>query len=78
MFPSNKETLMKIIDPDHPFYRPLWRRLAIVGVTLAWAGVEAWTGATGWAVFFVAVAAYAAWMLVANYKPKTEDTGDKS
>lgn len=69
---------MKIIDPDHPFYRPLWRRLAIVGVTLAWACVEAWTGATGWAVFFFAVAVYAAWMLLVNYRPKPDDAGDKS
>jgi hypothetical protein len=31
---------MKIIDTDHPFYRPLWRRLLLVGVCAAWTGVE--------------------------------------
>jgi len=55
---------MKLIDPEHPFYRPLWRRIAIVAVCAIWAGVEASRGAYGWAAFFGAIAAYSAWALL--------------
>jgi hypothetical protein len=66
---------MKIIDPAHSFYRPLWRRVAIVVVTLVWAGFEYWHGATGWALFFAAIAAYAAWALIITYKPQQGGDG---
>ena len=32
--------MMKIIDQSHPFYKPLWRRVAIVAVVAGWAGFE--------------------------------------
>jgi hypothetical protein len=32
---------MKIIDQSHPFYKPLWRRIAIVAVVAVWAAFEA-------------------------------------
>ena len=28
-------------DVDHPFFRPLWRRIALVAVCLGWAGLHA-------------------------------------
>ncbi len=31
---------MKIIDPNDPFYRPLWRRIVLVGVLAGWAAFE--------------------------------------
>lgn len=47
---------------EHPFYRPLWRRVAIVAVTGACAIAEAiftqqWLWVAGWS----ALCAYAAW-----------------
>ena len=48
-----------LIDPDHPFFRPLWVRLLCVALPLAWAGVEARTGSPGWALMFAAAALYA-------------------
>lgn len=48
-----------LIDPDHPFFRPLWVRLLTVALPLAWAGVEARTGAPGWALVFAAAGLYA-------------------
>ena len=31
---------MKLIDRDHPFYKPLWRRITLVGVLAAWSAFE--------------------------------------
>lgn len=55
---------MKFIDPDHPFFAPVWRRWATGVVPLAWAGFEAVSGNPGWAVLFGAAGAYALWILV--------------
>ncbi|RVD37518.1 DUF3329 domain-containing protein, partial [Mesorhizobium sp. M4A.F.Ca.ET.020.02.1.1] len=27
-------------DYEHPFFRPLWRRIAVVAVCLAWSVIE--------------------------------------
>jgi hypothetical protein len=50
-----------LIDFGHAFYRPLIRRVIIFGLILVWTAVEFFSGATGWAVFFLALAAYAGW-----------------
>jgi hypothetical protein len=44
---------MKIIDREHPFYRPLWRRIVLVG------------GLAGWSAFEVFVTKEPMWMSVA-------------
>jgi uncharacterized membrane protein len=31
-------------ENQHPFYKPLWRRVAIVVVVAAWLGFELWQG----------------------------------
>ncbi len=45
---------MKIIDESHPFYKPLWRRVALVGVL------------AGWTAFEVFYTQQPLWMLVAG------------
>jgi len=55
---------MKLIDPDHPFFKPVWRRWVTGLVPLAWAGVELYTGNPGWALAFGAAGAYALWVLI--------------
>jgi hypothetical protein len=55
---------MKLLDPDHPFFRPVWRRWATVLIPLIWAGVELASGSPGWAMLFGAAGAYAAWVLL--------------
>lgn len=64
--------MMKFIDPDHPFYRPLWRRLLIVGFCVAWTAVEFWNGEQTWGFIFLAVSAYTACVLIIFFKPKVE------
>ncbi len=64
---------MKMIDPSHRFYRPLYVRIAIVALCLGWAIVEATTGEPIWGVAVGAVGVYAAWMLLLNYTPSPEE-----
>lgn len=59
---------MKLLDPGHPFFRPKWRRVALVAVSFGWAGVEATLGNSGWAILFAAIGGYLAWMLLITYR----------
>lgn len=61
-----------LIDPRHPFYRPLWRRVLIVAVPLGWAAVEVSAGAPFWGMLFAAIGFYALWVLVLRF-PRDED-----
>jgi len=54
----------RILDPNHPFFRPVWRRWLTAGVPLAWSIVEIATGSPGWAMLFGAAGAYAFWVLI--------------
>jgi hypothetical protein len=54
----------KFLDPDHPFFAPVWRRWATALFPLAWAIVEVIGGSPGWAVAFAAVGLYAFWVLI--------------
>ncbi|MDZ4095593.1 MAG: hypothetical protein U1D35_11900 [Paracoccaceae bacterium] len=55
---------MQFIDPDHPFFKPVWRRWVTVVLPLGWAGFELAAGNPGWAVLFCVAAAYAFWVLI--------------
>ena len=74
---------MKFIDPDHPFYRPLWVRLLLVGLCAGWTAVEYYNGQHGWGLIFLIVTAYAFAQLLLFYKPKgpaeniADDSADK-
>ena len=35
-------------DSNHPFFKPLWRRVLIVGSCLVWSGFEWWNGEQLW------------------------------
>jgi hypothetical protein len=50
-----------LLDLRHPWFRPLWRRIAVVAVCLGWAGFEVWGGSVFWAILFGAAGLYAAW-----------------
>ncbi|NVO25755.1 DUF3329 domain-containing protein [Donghicola mangrovi] len=67
-----------MIDPDDPFFAPLWRRVVIVGLCLGWAVFEAVTGSPGWALMFGAAGLYAGWTLLgprAGGKDEERDDG---
>ncbi|MGF6256247.1 hypothetical protein [Ensifer sp. LBL] len=72
--------MLKFIDPDHPFYRPLWIRLLIVGFCGVWTVVEFLGEQTMWGMIFLAVTAYASAALLVFYKPSEkgiEKAGDE-
>ena len=52
---------------DDPWFRPLWRRLLVVALTLGWGIFELATGAPLWAVAFLGIGAFAAWALLLNH-----------
>lgn len=60
---------MQLIDPAHPFYRPLWRRIAIVAMCAGWFAFELFLSRDPlFTVLTGAVTVYSAWMLLANWK----------
>ncbi len=60
---------MKLIDMDHPFYRPLWRRVLIVASCAAWTAYEFYNGEEMWGMIFLAITAYAGSWLLLFFKP---------
>ncbi|MBA3324381.1 MAG: DUF3329 domain-containing protein [Rhodobacteraceae bacterium] len=59
-----------LFDFDHPFFRPLWIRLAVVSVCLGWAMLELLSGSRGWAMLFGGVGLYAAYRLLVTFNPR--------
>lgn len=43
---------MKLLDTNHPFFRPLWLRVLIVGIAAGWGTFELWHGQIFWGVVF--------------------------
>lgn len=66
---------MKLIDVQHPFFRPLWRRVAVVAVCLGWAAVELAGGAVFWAILFGAVGVYCAHQFFVAFDPPDDGGG---
>ncbi|MEK1929341.1 MAG: hypothetical protein AAAC47_06050 [Pararhizobium sp.] len=64
--------MIKFIDPDHAFYRPLWVRLLIVAFCAVWTAFEFWQGENTWGMIFLAVSAYAGCVLIIFFKPKVD------
>lgn len=55
--------------PDHPFYRPLWRRLAIIAVAAGWTAFEVlWSGNAMWMVIAAGFLAYSLWVFLIAWK----------
>ncbi len=69
---------MRLRDRDHPFFRPLWRRVLIVALVAAWAAFELFvTGDGFWSVLAVAILAYAGWIFILDWKPERDGLGGK-
>ncbi|WP_439562827.1 hypothetical protein [Roseinatronobacter sp.] len=61
---------MKLLDVQHPFFRPLWRRVAVVAICLGWAVFEIVTASPFFAILFGAVGAYCAYQFFIIFDPK--------
>ena len=61
--------MARMKDYEHPFFRPLWRRVAIVAACLVWSGLEYFGGSPTWSLIALAFAAYGGWQFFYLYKP---------
>lgn len=61
---ENSKLASKFLDPDHPFFKPVWRRWLTAVLPLGWAIVELASGNALWALLFGAVGIYAFWVLI--------------
>lgn len=60
---------MALFDFDHPFFDPLWRRIAVVVVCVGWGLFEFASGALPWGMLFIAIGGVAAYhLLIARRK----------
>ncbi|MCY4452678.1 MAG: hypothetical protein OXC01_12075 [Immundisolibacterales bacterium] len=67
---------MSLFDVQTPFFRPLWRRVAVTVVCLAWAAMEVSTGAVFWAILFGAAGLYLAWQFFVVFDPAPDGDED--
>ncbi|HEU0222871.1 MAG TPA: hypothetical protein VFR34_11765 [Paracoccaceae bacterium] len=55
---------MRFLDVTHPFFVPLWRRIAVVGVAGAWSALEWATGSPFWGTIALGFTGYGIWALL--------------
>jgi hypothetical protein len=58
-----------------PFFKPLWRRVAIIVAVVIWAGLELYAENQTWAIIAGLLVIYGVWSLFLTYK--TEDDEPK-
>lgn len=64
------EPRRRFLDPDHSFFRPLWRRVLVVALCLGWALFELSQGNVFWAILFGALGLYAAYVFFLDFRPR--------
>lgn len=57
---------MKLLDPTHPFFRPLGVRIGLTFFCLAWGLFEVTTGQPFWAIIFGALGIFSAYEFFFN------------
>ncbi|AHK45150.1 hypothetical protein OV14_3939 [Ensifer adhaerens OV14] len=70
-----EDRMIKLIDPDHAFYRPLWRRVLIFLVCAGWAALEFYHDQPFFSIIALAIAAYVGSSLLLFYKPTDKTAG---
>lgn len=64
----------KFLDLEHPFFRPLWRRVAVTVLCLGWGVFEFVAGSPFWGTLFGGLGAYCAWAFFVSWQePGVED-----
>ncbi len=62
--------MLNFLDPQNPFYRPLWRRVLVTGICLGWGLFELVTGSPFFAILFGAAGVYCAHQFFIAFDPK--------
>ncbi len=63
---------MTLLDAQHPFFRPLWRRVAVVVLCLGWGLFELLNGSSLWAMLFIGAGVYSGWQFFVASPPEPE------
>jgi hypothetical protein len=61
-------------DRDHPFFRPLYRRILVTLFCAVWAAWEVYNGERMWAYITMGITAYAAWVYLITYDRDRDKT----
>jgi hypothetical protein len=69
--------MRSIIEPQHPFYRPLWRRVTVVAVCLGWGAFEFASASPFWCMLFVGLGLVCAWQFFVVFDPDSKE-GDRT
>ena len=54
-------------DRDHPFFRPLYRRVLVTLFCAAWAAWEVYNGERMWSYIAMGITAYSFWVFLLTY-----------
>jgi hypothetical protein len=65
--------MKKLFDVQHPFFKPMYRRILVVVICLAWGFFELASGQPAWAMFFIATGIYTGWVFFFNFNPPEEE-----
>ena len=55
--------MKKLLDRNDPFFRKPVVRVITVAWPILWGAFEVYSGSPGWGLIFLALGAYAAWVL---------------
>ena len=58
-----------MFDLNHPFFIPLWRRVAVVVFAVGWGLFEFASGSPFWGTLFLGIGGYAFWGLFIAFDP---------
>jgi hypothetical protein len=61
--------MKKFLNPQHPWFIPLWRRVLVVGICALWALLEFATGSPSWGILFGALGVYCAHQFFIVFDP---------
>lgn len=59
-----------LLDLQHPWFVPLWRRVAVTAVCLFWTVMEALIGGPFWLLLFGALTAYCIYSFFIAFNPR--------
>jgi hypothetical protein len=62
-------------DHEHPFFRPLWRRIAVTAVCAVWTAVEFAASSPFWGVIALGFTGYAIWQFFYLHNRPESSTG---
>ena len=65
-----------LIDLQHRFFIPLWRRIAVVAVCIGWGAFEFSGGFAFWGTLFMGVGLYCAYVFFLAFDPPDEEEKD--